>query len=508
MIKMAESLENITINDQETRNVLGFGGGEIGKIKQHLLYKSRVMVVGSGPLSQMVLVNLAGLGVGIKDKDNVGISIVDNARIKSSDRNEFLCFYHSGKKILELENTLKKINQSLNITLIYSKFLKGFTYKIRPKILIDATNNSISKERCLSYAVNENIPFISLSSTLNKGVIASHYQDKNDNSRALGKDIELESIVHSEFESSSQGNVTSGVIAGLAAEEVVKRIFSALDKDSYRPLENGQRIYYNLNSKTRTNSENDFRQSNRNYYRNCNVLVVGCGALGNAVALFASLRGFGNIDFIDFDETERNNISRGVLLYDGVGKYKAETLSQRVKEINRCNSTPYVKRFTEEDEKLIAEGNSKGKYDLVFSCVDRYKPRYILNEFCVKYSVPLINGGTSVFNGNVELYMPRETYCVGCQTNLKQKALEEDPDVDQSCGRRTDPSIIMPNFIIGAAMVAESLNILDFKLDNLLRGKFHFTTERNRLYKDDRIVKGRGNHGCYNPLKSSKSRKA
>ena len=63
----------------------------------------------------------------------------------------------------------------------------------------------------------------------------------------------------------------------------------------------------------------------------------------------------------------------------------------------------------------------------------------------------------------------------------------------------------MPNFIIGAAMVAESLNILNSKLDNLLRGTFNFSaTQRKRLYLAPTMIVGRELHECYNPLDSSK----
>lgn len=487
----------LRVNPQEERNVLGLGGGEIGVKKQNWLYEANVMVVGSGPLAQMVLVNLAGLGIGVRGC----ITIVDNSRIKKYEANEFLYKRdprktYNKEKIYEITSILKKINKEIKINAEYSKFVDTIGRKTNPQIIIEATNDTHSKEDCFGYAFYNDVPFISASSDKYKGIITT-YEPYLDRKKSMFRTIDLESILNKEFLGQSQGNVSSGVIGGISANEIVRNIFRLAEgKDDVFP--HSKRITYNLYSHERTGLENDLKPPNIKYdYSHANVLVVGCGALGNSVALFCALNGFGNIDFIDADYIEGHNPSRQVLFYqESVGEYKAKVLSNRVKEINSCKSTPHIKKFTEQEEDMIARGNKYGRYNVVFSCVDRWKPRYILNELCVKHSVPLINGGTNPIAGIVQLYYPRETYCIDCSYDLKTKADNEKDDEITSCARVPDPSIIMPNFIAGAAMVAESLNVLSNKKENLLKGSFLFqSTLYDKIYLSRPSLTGK-DHIC------------
>ncbi|RME15067.1 MAG: hypothetical protein D6797_07470, partial [Bdellovibrio sp.] len=86
-----------------------------GDENQRKLYSTRVAVIGSGPLAQMILANMAGLGV-------KNICVMSNGRISRSDRNEFLCFkedhnhvFIGKEKASQIKKTLLKIRESLNV---------------------------------------------------------------------------------------------------------------------------------------------------------------------------------------------------------------------------------------------------------------------------------------------------------------------------------------------------------------------------------------------------------
>src|SRR5262245_5958720 len=69
------------------------------------------------------------------------------------------------------------------------------------------------------------------------------------------------------------------------------------------------------------------------------VLVFGAGALGSEVVKNLALLGIGNITIADFDRIETTNLTRSVLFRSGdVGRWKAEVLASRAKEMNPdCN---------------------------------------------------------------------------------------------------------------------------------------------------------------------------
>ena len=511
-----DNIEEVCNISGDSRNLQAFGGGDEGRKKQQILNNSKILVVGAGPIAQMTLVNLAGLKVGTNEEKGGVICIIDNSNINKIVENEFL--YNSNvrrkkelknRRVNYLEVALKKINSELNVKPIYSRVISVFAKRINPNVIIDATNNPYSKADCLDFAINNQVAFISASSNRYKSILTS-YSPSRDRKINLLRNKNLDSLLNEEFSEDKQGNVTSGVISGLIASEVLHNIFYYNKLDSKKPNIIGQSICYNRKSKSRTNMNDDLKLRNIEDYEGNKVLVVGCGAIGNAVALFCALNGIGTIDFMDHDITKEHNLERQVLLYGGVDEPKAEILKKRVKEITKCKSTAYVKRFAEEDEKFLANGG----YDVVFSCVDRVQPRYLLSELCVRYGIPLINGGSGVSGGSLTVYVPNQTYCVSCKEKLKHKAfkereIEKRETLRTSCSDQPNPSIIMPNFVIGAAMVGESLNILDSKFDNIIKGKFVFNNSklRKRLYIERIYITGNENknHQCYNPLNNSKT---
>ena len=73
---------------------------ELGKKRQEILYNSRVLVVGSDVLAQMILCCLTGMGVAGNRYGGV-LAFMDNKRISDSDRHDFLCSHdimHKGQK--------------------------------------------------------------------------------------------------------------------------------------------------------------------------------------------------------------------------------------------------------------------------------------------------------------------------------------------------------------------------------------------------------------------------
>ena len=146
------------------------------------------------------------------------------------------------------------------------------------------------------------------------------------------------------------------------------------------------------------------------------VAVFGCGALGNEVLKNLALLGVGNIWVVDYDTIEKHNLTRSVLFRESdIGRYKAEVVAERVKELNPDSQVhPILGKL----EFAFGRGLLR-EMDVAFGCVDSFGARRTLNERCYFAGIPWIDGGIDYAMGNVALFDPRvpETACYRCKMN-------------------------------------------------------------------------------------------
>ena len=143
------------------------------------------------------------------------------------------------------------------------------------------------------------------------------------------------------------------------------------------------------------------------------VAVFGCGALGNEVLKNLALLGVGNIWVVDYDTIEKHNLTRSVLFRESdIGRYKAEVVAERVKELNPDSQVhPILGKL----EFAFGRGLLR-EMDVAFGCLDSVNARREINERCYFAGVPWIDGGIGHNSGNVALFDPRvpETACYQC----------------------------------------------------------------------------------------------
>lgn len=128
------------------------------------------------------------------------------------------------------------------------------------------------------------------------------------------------------------------------------------------------------------------------------VLVVGCGGLGSAVAVYLASSGIGKIHLVDFDTVDISNLHRQVFYsLSDVGKPKAAVLVEFIKqrapftEVFFTNKPVTKKNIFE----LIAE------VDVVVDGTDSLPTKYLLNDACVLKNKPLVYGSLYKFDGYV-----------------------------------------------------------------------------------------------------------
>ena len=133
------------------------------------------------------------------------------------------------------------------------------------------------------------------------------------------------------------------------------------------------------------------------------VLMVGAGGLGSPAAYYLAAAGVGTIGIIDDDVVDRSNLQRQILHTDDrVGKPKVESARQT---LNALNPSIRVETY---QERLNADNVDEifSNYDLVVDGTDNFATRYLVNDACLKHSLPNIHGAIFRFEGQVSVFWP------------------------------------------------------------------------------------------------------
>jgi len=331
----------IKISEIDQRNIQTWN-----QENQDKLSSWKVLVIGSDRLAQLVLGSLAGLGVGYRPNGGFILGL-DDARIKRNDFS-FLAPYDEYKigkeRVKEFKKVISLIKEDCHYLPLFADFNVARVYHHQPNIVIEASNDPLSKERALNYALSYHIPFLSLSCNREKGALCCYWpkndvNKKKNNLNLVKENPDLENLVLAEFAGSSQETFTAAVVAGLALEEIRKYTFRYVDKNGKELSFDQQGVsnkkyFYNPYSFSRSGKESDAKPKLINYFRNRKVLLVGAGALGNFLALGLADLGIKQLDILDLDTIEASNLNRQLLLYGRIGEKKAPVLAERCQELD------------------------------------------------------------------------------------------------------------------------------------------------------------------------------
>ena len=145
---------------------------------------------------------------------------------------------------------------------------------------------------------------------------------------------------------------------------------------------------------------------------NCNMFLVGAGAVGCEYLKILSLMGIATknnckVIVTDNDCIENSNLNRQFLFRkEHVGKSKSLTACEQVKKINpEFNCEGYQIEVREESEDIFNENFYKNQ-EFVLIAVDNVKARNYINNQCTLHRIKLIECGTLGENASSQLIIP------------------------------------------------------------------------------------------------------
>lgn len=142
------------------------------------------------------------------------------------------------------------------------------------------------------------------------------------------------------------------------------------------------------------------------------VLLVGAGGIGCELLKDLVKSGFGEIHIIDLDTIDLSNLNRQFLFRN-----------EHIKKPKALVAKEVAQRFNPNVKLVAHHANIKdaqfsvgwfSEFDLVFNALDNIDARRHVNRLCLAADIPLIESGTTGFNGQVQVIKKGKTACYDC----------------------------------------------------------------------------------------------
>lgn len=143
------------------------------------------------------------------------------------------------------------------------------------------------------------------------------------------------------------------------------------------------------------------------------VTLIGCGALGTALANLMVRAGVGRLVIADRDFVELNNLQRQALFDEThvtSRQPKATAAAERLRVINsEIEIVPHIVDVNPDNvESLVNDA------DLVLDGTDNFEVRYLVNDACIKLDIPWVYAAVIGSSGMTATIVPGQTACLRC----------------------------------------------------------------------------------------------
>ncbi|KAJ5194637.1 ubiquitin-like activating enzyme [Penicillium cinerascens] len=168
-----------------------------------------------------------------------------------------------------------------------------------------------------------------------------------------------------------------------------------------------------------------------NSIKQSRVLLVGAGGIGCELLKNLVLTGFGEIHIIDLDTIDLSNLNRQFLFrHEHIKKPKALV----AKEVaHRFQPSAKLEAYHANITDSQFSVDWFGSFNIVFNALDNLAARRHVNRMCLAAGVPLVESGTTGFNGQVQVIEKGKTECYDCNE-------KETPKSFPICTIRSNPT--------------------------------------------------------------------
>jgi len=150
------------------------------------------------------------------------------------------------------------------------------------------------------------------------------------------------------------------------------------------------------------------------------VLLVGAGGIGCELLKNLVLTGFGEVHIIDLDTIDLSNLNRQFLFrHEHIKKSKALVAKEAAQKFNPNIKLEAYHANIKDSQFNIAWFS---QFTVVFNALDNLEARRHVNKMCLAADVPLIESGTTGFNGQVQVIKKGVSACYDCSPKQTPKS--------------------------------------------------------------------------------------
>src|SRR5579872_6294461 len=156
------------------------------------------------------------------------------------------------------------------------------------------------------------------------------------------------------------------------------------------------------------------------------AVLVGCGALGTALANLLVRAGVGTLRIVDRDFVEPSNLQRQSLFDEVDAREALPKAVAAERHLREINSGVQV-------EGMVADLGPKnaeellGGFPLILDGTDNFETRFLLNDVAVHLGVPWIYAAVVGSYGVTLTVRPGKTACLACALETSGGAEPDDP---------------------------------------------------------------------------------
>ncbi|RNF41167.1 ThiF family adenylyltransferase [Planococcus salinus] len=199
------------------------------------------------------------------------------------------------------------------------------------------------------------------------------------------------------------------------------------------------------------------------------VTVIGCGALGSAIAETLTRAGVGEIHLVDRDYVEMSNLQRQQLFTEQNAESMEPKVAAAEKRLKAIRSDVDLFTYLDNVSPTLMERLASIS-TLIMDATDNFETRLLINDAAAKYGKPWIYGACVGGSGVVFPFIPGASACFRCLLPVL-------PAANETCDIA---GIISPAVQVTAALqCAEALKWMTGNKENMRKKVHHFNLWEN-----------------------------
>ncbi|CCE65097.1 hypothetical protein TPHA_0J02760 [Tetrapisispora phaffii CBS 4417] len=165
--------------------------------------------------------------------------------------------------------------------------------------------------------------------------------------------------------------------------------------------------------------------------RTSKILLIGAGGIGSELLKDLILISFGEIHLVDLDTIDLSNLNRQFLFrHNDIKKAKSDTAIKAVSHFSDSKLVSFFGNIMNTEQFPI---HWFSNYDIIFNALDNLPARRYVNKISQFLGMPLMESGTSGFDGYIQPIIPSLTECFDCTK-------KETPKTFPVCTIRSTPN--------------------------------------------------------------------